>query len=58
MVFVALRDDLEREVGLRGIHGQHGEIVDDEEVDATVATESALELAVVNTTRRVAWQTR
>src|SRR5665647_2686206 len=31
-VLVALRDDLEGEIGLRRIHRKHGEVVDDEEV--------------------------
>jgi len=43
---LALGDDLEGEVGLRWIHRQHREIVDDEEVVASVTTECTLELAV------------
>src|SRR5437016_1000703 len=45
-VVVAVSDDLESEVGLRWVHGQDSEVVDDEEVGPTVATEGALELAV------------
>ena len=46
MEFVALGDDLEGEIGLRRIHREHREIVDDEEVVTAVATECTLELAV------------
>src|SRR6476646_7692566 len=46
MVLVALGDDLKGEVGLRGVHRQHREIVDDQEVGTAVATECALELTV------------
>jgi hypothetical protein len=46
MVLVALGDDLEGEVGLRRVHRQHREIVDDQEVGTAVATECALELTV------------
>src|SRR5678816_2791815 len=45
-VVVAVGDDLEGKVGLRRVHGEDSEVVDDEEVGATVATEGSLELAV------------
>src|ERR1700733_13469948 len=45
-VVVAVGDDLEREIGLCRVHGEHGEVVDDQEVGAAVAAERALELTV------------
>src|SRR5262245_20543854 len=46
MVLVALGDDLEGEGGLARSQRQHREVVEDQEIGTTVATECALELAV------------
>jgi hypothetical protein len=67
---VTLGDDLEGELGLCGVHGEHGEVVNDEQLGAHVASEGAFEGAVdlgavqviehpgaeTHTTRLVAWQ--
>ena len=45
-VVVALADDLEGELGLGGVHGEDGEVVDGEQLGADVATEGFLERAV------------
>ena len=45
-VVVALGDDLEGELGLGGVHGEDGEVVDDEELGSDVAAEGAFEGAV------------
>src|SRR5512146_1500436 len=45
-VVVAVGDDLKCEFGLCGVHREDGEVVDNQEVGATVATQRALELTV------------
>ncbi len=43
---VTLGDDLEGELGLRGVHGEDGEVVDGEELGGEVATKDAIKAAV------------
>ncbi len=45
-VVVALGDNLEGELGLGGVHGEHREVVNDEELGADEATKGTLEQAV------------
>jgi hypothetical protein len=45
-VVVTLADDLKGELGLSGVHGEDGEVVDGEQLGADVATEGFLERAV------------
>ena len=42
-VVVALADDLKGELGLGGVHGEDGEVVDDEQLGADVAAQGVLE---------------
>ena len=45
-VVVALADDLERKLGLRGVHGEDSEVIDGEEIGADVAAQGFFERAV------------